>query len=131
MITTGQIRAILIGAVALCVFAFGVFAGWRVQAVRVEAAKGKTAMVEAQLAECQSVNQSYVDAIAGLKADLAAANAGCQKRLAAKAALVSKLEKIDGLKAVEVKSEKVQPVVPADDALLDALNRVYPGKADR
>lgn len=38
MITVAQIRAILIGAVALCVFAFGVFAGWRVQAVRVEAA---------------------------------------------------------------------------------------------
>ena len=130
MITTGQIRAILIGAVALCVFAFGVFAGWRVQAVRVEAAKGKTAMVEAQLAECQNVNQSYVDAIAGLKAEVSAANAGCQKRLAAKAALVSKLEKIDGLKAVEVKSEKVPPA-PADDALLDALNRVYPSEADR
>ena len=131
MITTGQIRAILIGAVALCVFAFGVFAGWRVQAVRVEAAKGKTAMVEAQLLECQNVNQSYVDAIAGLKAEVSAANAGCQKRLAAKAALVSKLEKIDGLKAVEVKSEKVRPVVPAGDALLDALNRVYPSEADR
>lgn len=131
MITTGQIRAILIGAVALCVFAFGVFAGWRVQAVRVEAAKGKTAMVEAQLAECQNVNQSYVDAIAGLKAELDTAYAGCQKRLAARAALVSKLEKIDGLKAVEVNSEKVQPVVPAGDALLDALNRVYPSKADR
>ena len=130
MITTGQIRAILIGAAALCVFAFGVFAGWRVQAVRVEAAKGKTAMVEAQLAECQAVNQSYVDAIAGLKAEVSAANAGCQKRLAARAALVSKLEKIDGLKAVEVKSEKV-PLASAGDALLDALNRVYPGEADR
>lgn len=131
MITAGQIRAILIGAAALCVFAFGVFAGWRVQAVRVEAAKGKTAMVEAQLAECQNVNQSYVDAIAGLKAEVSAANAGCQKRLAARAALVSKLEKIDGLKAVEVKSEKVAPAAPAGDALLDALNRVYPSKADR
>ena len=131
MITTAQIRAILVGAVALLVFAFGVFVGWRVQAVRVEAAQNDTARVEAQLLECQNVNQSYVDAIAGLKADLAAANAGCQKRLAAKAALVSKLEKIDGLKAVEVKSEKVRPAVPADDALLDALNRVYPGEADR
>ena len=130
MITTGQIRAILIGAAALCVFAFGVFAGWRVQAVRVEAAKGKTAMVEAQLAECQNVNQSYVDAIAGLKAEVSAAYAGCQKRLAARAALVSKLEKIDGLKAVKVKSEKVSPA-PAGDALLGALNRVYPSKADR
>ena len=131
MITVAQIRAILIGSSALLVFAFGVFVGWRVQAVRVEAAQNDTARVEAQLLECQNVNQSYVDAIAGLKAEVSAANAGCQKRLAAKAALVSKLEKIDGLKAVEVKDAKSQPAVPADDALLDALNRVYPGKADR
>ena len=131
MITTAQIRAILIGAVAMLVFAFGVFVGWRVQAVRVEAAQNDTARVEAQLPECQNVSQSYVDAIAGLKAEVSAAYAGCQKRLAARAALVSKLEKIDGLKAAEVKSEKVSPVVPAGDALLDALNRVYPSKADR
>ena len=130
MITAGQIRAILIGAAALCVFAFGVFAGGRVQDARVETANGKTARTEAQLAECQNVNQSYVDAIANLKAEVLAANAGRQKRLAAKAALVSKLEKIDGLKAVEVKSEKVAPA-PAGDAPLDALNRVYPSKADR
>ena len=130
MITTGQIRAILIGAAALCVFAFGVFVGWRVQDARVGAARNDTARTEAQLAECQAVNQSYVDAIAGLKAEVSAANAGCQKRLAARAALVSKLEKIDGLKAVEVKSEKVAPA-PAGDTLLDALNRVYPGEADR
>ena len=130
MITTGQIRAILIGAAALCVFAFGVFVGWRVQDARVGAARNDTARTEAQLAECQAVNQSYVDAIAGLKAEVSAANAGCQKRLAARAALVSKLEKIDGLKAVEVKSEKVSPA-PAGDALLGALNRVYPGEADR
>ena len=131
MITVAQIRAILIGSAALLVFAFGVFVGWRIQDARIETAKGETARTEAQLAECQAVNQSYVDAIAGLKAEVSAANAGCQKRLAARAALVSKLEKIDGLKAVEVKSEKVLPAVPAGDALLDALNRVYPSKADR
>ena len=131
MITVAQIRAILIGSVALLVFAVGVFVGWRVQDARVGAARNDTARMEAQLAECQSVNQSYVDALAGLKAEVSAANAGCQKRLAARAALVSKLEKIDGLKAVEVKSEKVQPAVPAGDALLGALNRVYPSKADR
>lgn len=131
MITVAQIRAILIGSAALLVFALGVFVGWRVQDARVRAARNDTARVEAQLLECQNVNQSYVDAIAGLKAEVSAANAGCQKRLAARAALVSKLEKIDGLKAVEVKSEKVQPAVPAGDALLDALNRVYPSKADR
>ena len=131
MITVAQIRAILIGSVALLVFAFGVFVGWRVQDARVGAARNDTARVEAQLLECQNVNQSYVDAIAGLKAEVSAANAGCQKRLAARAALVSKLEKIDGLKAVEVKSEKVSPAVPAGDALLGALNRVYPSKADR
>ena len=131
MITVAQIRAILIGSAALLVFAFGVFVGWRVQDARVGAARNDTARVEAQLLECQNVNQSYVDAIAGLKAEVSAANAGCQKRLAARAALVSKLEKIDGLKAVEVKSEKVAPAAPAGDALLDALNRVYPSKADR
>ena len=131
MITVAQIRAILIGSAALLVFAFGVFVGWRVQDARVGAARNDTARVEAQLLECQNVNQSYVDAIAGLKAEVSAANAGCQKRLAARAALVSKLEKIDGLKAVEVKSEKVRPAVPAGDALLDALNRVYPREADR
>ena len=131
MITVAQIRAILIGSAALLVFAFGVFVGWRLQDARVETAKDETARMEAQLAECQVVNQSYVDAIAGLKAELDTAYAGCQKRIAARAALVSKLEKIDGLKAREVKSEKVQPVVPAGDALLDALNRVYPSKADR
>ena len=130
MITVAQIRAILIGSVLLLVFAFGVFVGWRVQDARVGAARNDTARVEAQLLECQNVNQAYVDAIAGLKAEVSAANAGCQKRLAARAALVSKLEKIDGLKAVEVKSEKVQPA-PVGDALLGALNRVYPGKADR
>ena len=131
MITVAQIRAILIGSVLLLVFAFGVFVGWRVQDARVGAARNDTARVEAQLLECQNVNQSYVDAIAGLKAELDTAYAGCQKRLAARAALVSKLEKIDGLKAVEVKSEKVSPAIPAGDALLDALNRVYPSKADR
>ena len=72
MITTAQIRAILIGAGALLVFAFGVFVGWRVQAVRVEAAQNDTARVEAQLLECQNVNQSYVDAIANLKAEVSA-----------------------------------------------------------
>ena len=131
MITVAQIRAILIGSAALLVFALGVFVGWRVQDARVGAARNDTARVDAQLAECQNVNQSYVDAIAGLKAEVSAAYAGCQKRLAARAALVSKLEKIDGLKAVEVKSEKVPPAAPAGDALLDALNRVYPSKADR
>lgn len=124
MITAGQIRAILVGGAVLCVFAFGVFVGWRIQDARVVSAQDESAKVVAQLAECQSANDSLTAQIAAVKLaenDLAA---GYQKRLDGKAELVRKVVKIDRLQPVEPKEAPDEEA--ASDPLLAALNGLYP-----
>lgn len=99
-------------------FAAGMAIAWKAQDIKVSRLHSQLDTLKAELKACNEAMQSNLRTIENLKNEIKKTSALCKKRIQTKEAIIRNIQKIDEL---ETKNEKDS----ADDALLDALNRMF------
>lgn len=112
------LKIIQYGVPALLCISLGFGTAWKIQGSRLDTCKNEKAAVEKSLTECQAANAVSVQTIGKMKDEIGAVNETCEKRLKAKSATISAMQKIDALKGGTDAKDST------DDAVLDALNRL-------
>ncbi|GEM_PF-972681 len=112
----------------------------KIQQMRINHAQAELQTARQGLSLCQEANKTNQDSIESLKKDVKTAYSVCDTRLKIKETTLRNIKRIDdipvqrhaGDKQEGVSNEKKDdPSGAPDDALLDELNRMYPGKPDR
>lgn len=111
--------------ILLASLAGGFYGGCEVQKGKVERLKADVAQLEGNLKECQQVNVTNIEATTALKEDVKKANRSCASRVAAKDALIKKLQEIDNLKPTGGTTSEKDSSVTNPDPILDRLNKLF------
>lgn len=105
----------------------------KIQQIRLNHVTAHLQNVKQELSVCQDVNKTNQNSIESLKKEVKAAYAACNSRLQIKDKMLRNIQRIDAIdKQERIENEKKDdPSGTPDNALLDELNRMYPGKQDR
>ena len=111
----------------------------KIQQVRINHVKADLQISKQELSVCQEANKANQSTIESLKKEVKTAYSVCDSRFKIKDKTLRNIQRIDSIPLRHVAEDKPKGAANDEakdpsgtpDALLDELNRLYPGKTDR
>jgi predicted Holliday junction resolvase-like endonuclease len=112
--------------IALLCFVIGATIAYKIQGFRIKRLEIEKKQLQMELASCMEANKANQETITSLRQDIKKANQLCLKRLNIRQQMIKKIQQIDKIDKIETGGiEEKNEKDTSDDALLDALNRMY------